>query len=152
MIIEKLLCNQTRDSTARTYACVWRQFNKFLIKLDIMPVSWEERTTLFIGYLIEKGMQPSTVKSYVSSIKKMLITDKYKWDNKKVLLASLIKACKLKNYRVTARLPIQAGLLELILFEVQQMFGHSGNQQPFLEALYMALFAIAYYRLMRIGR
>ena len=61
------------------------------IKLDI----WEDSTTLFIGYLIKKGIQSGTIKSYVSAIKKTLVTDGYDWDDKLVLVRSLVKACGL---------------------------------------------------------
>ena len=53
-IIQKLLTQQNRKSTGKTYLRIWRQFNKFLINLDIKPKLREDRTTLFIGYLISK--------------------------------------------------------------------------------------------------
>ena len=104
---------------------------------------------LFIrGFKIDQGMQSSTVKSYISAIKKMLVDDGYPWDDKKVLVASLTKACKLVNDRVKTRLPIQCGLLELILFEVQRIY--SSNNQMYLQVLYQALFAFSYYGMMRV--
>ena len=148
-IVEKLKSQQTRSSTARTYLSVWRQFNRFLVDLDEMPSSWENRTILFVAYLIEKGMQSSTVKSYVSAIKRNLIDDNYKWDEGVVLINSLARACKLKNDSLCTRLPIQCGFLEVILFEVQRHF--RVLNQPYLECLYMALFAIGYYGLLRVG-
>ena len=69
-IVERLLMTQHRDSTAKTYLSVWRQFNSFILSLDVKPKLWEDRATLFIGYLINRGVQSSTVKSYVSAIKK----------------------------------------------------------------------------------
>ena len=77
-IVEKLMQKQHRDSTAKTYLAIWRQFNKFTMKLDKKPKPWEDRTTLFIGYLIDRGIQSVTIKSYVSAIKKMLVMDGYK--------------------------------------------------------------------------
>ena len=67
----------------------------------------------------------------------------------KVLLATLTKACRVVNDQVKTRLPIQSGLLEVILFEVQCYFQNSN--QYFLEILYKALFALAYYGLFRIS-
>ena len=52
-IVEKLMMKQHRDSTAKTYLSVWRQFNNFVISLDTKPQFWEDRVTLFIGYLID---------------------------------------------------------------------------------------------------
>ena len=146
-IVERLLMRQHRDSTSRTYLSVWRQFNAFVICLDRKPRLWEDRTTLFIGHLINKGFQSSTIKSYVSAIKKTLLMDGYEWDDNLVLIRSLSKACRLVNDRVTTRLPITCNLLEILLFEIQRKF----PTQAYLELLYKMLFAISYYGLMRVG-
>ena len=92
-------------------------------------------------------MQSSTVRSYVSAIKKTLVDDGYDWQDSKVLLGSLTRACRLINDRVRTRLPIQCGLLELLLFEIQKVFCN----QFYLEVMYKALFALGYYGLMRVG-
>ena len=149
LIIEKLIGQSQRNSTAQNYLAVWRQFNKFIINLDVKPQSWEDRVTLFVGYKIYQRMQSSTVKSYVSAIKKLLVDDGYHWDDQKVVVGSLTKPCKIINDRVHTRLPIQCSLLEMILFEVKRIFGSKG--QMYLEALYLALFSISYYGMMRIS-
>ena len=77
LIIEKLIGQTRKNSTTQNYLSIWRQYNKFVISLDVKPVSWEDRVTLFIGYKIENGMQSSTVKCYVSAIKKLLVEDGY---------------------------------------------------------------------------
>ena len=92
-------------------------------------------------------MQSATVKSYVSGIKRILIDDGYPWDDKKILLGSLTRACRIINDKVYTRLPIQCGLLELMLFEIGKIF----NQQPYLDILYKTLFALCYYGMMRIS-
>ena len=89
------------------------------------------------------------MKTYVSAIKKVLTDDGYIWNDKRILLTSLTKACKLINDRVLIRLPINCNLLELILYEVQRFF--SKENQYYLEVLYKAVFALAYYGLMRVG-
>ena len=116
-----------------------------------MPKLWEERTSLFVGYLIDRGIQSGTIKSYVSAIKNTLTNDKYpySWADSILRLSSLTRACKLINDTVQVRLPIQCGLLELILFEVQRLFAI--NNQRYLEIMYKALFALGYYGLMRVG-
>ena len=88
-IVQKLIARQHRDSTVKNYLTIWRQFNKFVICLDDKPDLWEDRVTLFIGYLIEQGKQSATIKSYVSAIKKTLIIDSYNWNDKLVLVRSL---------------------------------------------------------------
>ena len=50
LIIDKLVGQSQRSSTSQNYLAVWRQFNKFVISLDIKPSSWEDRVTLFIGH------------------------------------------------------------------------------------------------------
>ena len=101
-----------------------------MVSLYVKPKLWEDKTTLFIGFLINNGMQSSTVKTYVSAIKKTLIIDGYKWDDSLVLVRSLAKACRIINDQVWVRLPIQCGLLEVMLFEVQKYFGHKKTMVP----------------------
>ena len=94
-----------------------------------------------------RGSQIQHHQIYVSAIKKILIDDGYQWDQQKILLGSLTKACKIINDRVHTRLPIQCGLLELILFEISRTYA----QQYYLLVLYQALFALSYYGMMRVG-
>ena len=75
LIIEKLECQRNRSSTNRNYYNIWRKFNDFVFKLDAKPKSWEERTSLYGAYLVDQGVQSSTLKSYVSAIKCVLVTD-----------------------------------------------------------------------------
>lgn len=65
--------------------------------LDRKPKLWEDRATLFLGYLTCQGKQSTMVKFYVSAIKKTLIMDGYDWNNKLVLVRSLAKAIKIVN-------------------------------------------------------
>ena len=115
------------------------------------PNSWEEHATLFVAQLIDDGMQSSSVKSYVSAIKRILIDDGYPWDDRKILLSALTSACKLINDWVRTRLPIHCGLLEVLLFKVRRHFLIMKNNQVYLMVLYQAIFALGYYSLMRVG-
>ena len=146
-ILNDLKYQTVRSSTKSTYLSVWRKFNSFLIKLDRRPNTWEDRITLFGVYLITNGCQSSTLRSYYSAIKAILRSDDYEVDDKKVLLASLVKSCKLRNDHVRTRLPIQSKLLEILLFEVQQMY----HDQPYLDIMYKTILLLGYYRLLRIG-
>ena len=96
-------------------------------------------------------MQSSTVKSYVSAIKRILIDDGYEWNDNKILLNALTKACRLINDRVQTRLPIHCGLLELLLFEIHRHFMTGRENQIYLTVLYQVIFALGYYGLMRVG-
>ena len=91
----------------------------------------------------------TTVRSYVSAIKAVLMEDGIKISEDAYLLKSLTKACKLCNDRVRIRLPIHQGLLNILLKEIQKMFESNGQQ--YLNVLYQALFCSAYYGLLRVG-
>ena len=112
-----------------------------------MPPTWEERVTLFCAYLIRiEKKQPSTVKSYVSAIKSKLIADNDDWNDKLVLLSSLINNCRLHNEEVRTRLPIRRPLLITLLYETNRLFNSVYNI-----VMYQAFFSFLYYGLLRIG-
>ena len=148
MLMDKLRQEKHRDSTKGSYYNAWKNFNKFIVKLDSIPKSWEERATLYCGYLLcVKKLQSSTVKSYMSGIKSVLIDDGYEWADGKLLLNALTRSCKMKNDQVKTRLPIQKGFLDMILCKIQRKF----DKQPYLEAMYISAILISYYGLCRIG-
>ena len=146
-VLEKLKCAKNRDSTKANYLAIWRNFNNFLIKLDKKPNHWEDRIALFGAYLVNKGVQSATLKSYFSAIKGILVDDGYIWCDTKIVLSSLVKACKLSNDRIKTRLPIQIRLLEILLFETERMF----EKQYYLEILYKTMLIIGYYGMLRVG-
>ena len=114
-IIERLKRNRIRSTTQNTYYRVWKSFNEFIIRLDVKPNNWEDRITLFVGYLVDSNRKSSTIKSYVSAIKSVLHEDGVELNKNKYLLNALTNTCKLINDKVRTRLPIQLGVLELIL-------------------------------------
>ena len=74
-LVEKWKSLSNREVTKANYLCIWQSFNKFVMKLDNPPDSWEEKTILFCVNLIEEGKKSATIKSYVSAIKSMLKLD-----------------------------------------------------------------------------
>ena len=146
-ILERLKSNQHQDSTKANYVSIWRSFNAFLVHLDRRPKAWEDRTSLYCAYLVERGVKSTTIRSYISAIKHILITDKYEWDDNRIMVNVISRACKLSNDRVTIRFPIHIGLLETMLFEMERLY----SKQPYLLIMFKALFLVAYYGLMRIG-
>ena len=147
-LMDQLKNESHQNSTKGTYYNVWKNFNQFLIKLDRMPKTWEERLSLYCTYLIViKKRKSTTIRSYISGIKHILKVDGYDWSDDKVLLNTLTRSCKLKNDKLKVRLPIQKGLLDLILFRIQRKY----SNQPYLEALYVTAFLLQYYGLLRIG-
>ena len=137
-ILNQLRTHTKRHSTEQNYLCIWRKFNNFIIKLDVKPMSWEDRISLFGAYLVDNGLQSSSLRSYISAIKTILFEDGYVLDTDKVLLSSLIKACQLINDHVKTRLPIRQKLLEILLFEVQRTY----SEQPYLETMYKTIFLL----------
>ena len=148
-IVDQLQLNQHRDSIKRCYYTVWKLFNEFFIKLDQKPRTWEDRLTLFVGYLIDNDRQSATVKSYISVIKAVLKSHKIQLKGDTYLVISLTHACRLKNDQLRARLPIQKGMLVLILHEVNSHYLSIG--QPFLALLYRTLLSTAYFGLFRVS-
>ena len=140
--------NQNRDSTKLNYLHIWCKFNEFLVRLDAKPKDWEDRASLFGAYLVHiQGVQSATLRSYFSAIKNVLTCDGYEWNDAKVLLHTLVKACRIKNDFLQPRFLITFGLLEMLLFEINRFY----STQPYLQLLYKILFVLAYYRLMRVG-
>ena len=138
-----------RDSTKRNYYTVWEIFNKFYLRLDVKPMQWEDRLTLFIGYLIDNNRQSSTVKSYISAIKAVLKMDGVKITEDQYLISSLTKACRLRNDNICLRLPIGKNLLGLVIRNIRVYF--EGKGQVYLSTLYSTLMSTAYFRLFRVG-
>ena len=131
------------------YCGIWKNFNQFYLKLDVKPDNWEDRLTLYIGYLISKNRKSTTIKSYISAIKAILLEVDVELSENCILLASLMKACKLINDQVQAKLPITKGFLNMLIDKVDVVF--RGNPQPYLIALHKAILSTAYFGLFWIG-
>ena len=146
--MESLKTKRTRSSTYSNYFKIMNLFNKFLVRLDSLPSSWEERTSLYCTFMVQEGVQSSTIRSYISAIKGLLKDDDYDWDDNLVKLGVLTRACKQVNDVIHTRLPIHCKLLELMCFEIDRLYGAT---QPYLNILYKLVFLIGYYGLFRIG-
>ena len=60
------------------YYNAWKNFNKFLVRLDQMPFTWERRVVMYCTFLIhERELKSTTIKSYISAIKAVLANDGY---------------------------------------------------------------------------
>ena len=129
------------------YYSVWKNFNSFFIKLDEKPKSWEDRLLLYVGYLVNEKKKSTTIKSYISAVKEVLADDGIFMCENRYLLNSLTQACRIVNDAVRMRLPLQKGLFELLLEDIEQIW----DSQLYLIALYQGIFTAAYYGLLRIG-
>ena len=148
-IVKRLRTQCRRDSTRNTYHRVWKIFCKFFHRLDDKPMIWEDRLILFTGFLVDSKLKSSTIHSYISAIRSVLLEDGIKLKENIYVISALTKACKLKNDTILIRLPIHRDLLELILRETAKLFDEQG--QLYLKYLYRAVFASACYGLLRIG-
>ena len=113
----------------KNYYCIWKLFNKFFVKLDQKPNTWEDRITLFAAYLIDMDRKSSTVKSYISAIKTVLAKIQVEVNEDRCLLNSLTRACKLTKDTVTIRLPIQKGMLHIILKTIDYHFCNKSQSE-----------------------
>ena len=145
--IDRLKSQRHTTTTAKQYYVIWKIFNKFNIRLDHKPKRWEDKLTLFIGHLVSTNRQSSTIKSYISAIKAVLLEVNHELTEDKILLHSLTRACKLRNDRVRHRFPIGKGLLKLILQSTEKLL----PDQPYLTILYQTMFLTAYFGMFRIG-
>ena len=118
--------------------------------MDEKPDTWDDRLILFVGYLIEKKRKACTIRSYISAIKHVLAQDAVILNENKYLLSSLTKACRYVNDTIRTRLPIQKGMLAVLLNLIDDLFLLESSQ-PYLSVMYKALFATTYYGLFRIG-
>ena len=142
--------DRNRTSTRKNYHDIWRSFNQFFIQLDVKPESWEDRVTLFVGYLIDtKHAKSTTVQSYVSAIRSVLMEDGIMLNENKFLLSSLTRACRFINDKVKTRLPIHKDMVAVLVRQVEATYMDS--DQLYLAALYKAIFSTAYFGLFRIG-
>ena len=147
--MDRLKTQSRRRSTRKNYHGIWKSFNQFYLKLDERPDSWEERLTLFVGYLIHKEVKSNTIKCYISAIKAVLQYEGIKLNEDKVLLSTLTRACRITNDVVNAKLPIRRGLVSLLINSLPDYY--SENPQPYLITLFSAMISTAYFGLFRIG-
>ena len=146
------LCNQQHcPSTGRMYHHAWKNFNDLLVALDERPSDWNDKIMLFAAQLIVEKHPVPTIKSYVSAVKSFLRDDGIEIDDNSVMLSSLIKSCKYMTCnRGLVRLPIQLGLLNIILRQMDNFFLVKKNQ-PYLALLYKSITLFGYYGMMRVG-
>ena len=148
-IVECLKNQRCRDSTRKMYHRVRKLFGKFYSRLDVKPPTWEERITLFAGFLIENKLKSTTVKTYLSALRSVLAEDGHKLNEDLFLMNSLTHACILKNDQLTIRFTIYKELLHIIINEARTWF--SLINQPYLQILVPALLMTGYYGLLRAG-
>ena len=116
--------------------------------MDLKPKHWEDRITLFVGYLIDQNKKSQTVKSYISAIKAVLCEINVKLDPDTFLLSALTRACKFKNDVAKTRLPLRKTMVNVLAHRAWTHFLTNG--QRYLAVMYSALISTVYYGLFRI--
>ena len=91
-IVENLKFDRYRNSTRQTYYRVWNLFNKFFIRLDIMPNNWEDSLVLFTAFLIKNDLKSTSIRSYLSAIRGVLTENSIKINEDRLLLNSMTRA------------------------------------------------------------
>ena len=120
-LVERLRREKHKSTTRRTYHEAWVNFNDFLIRLDKWPDAWDDRLVLYVAEIMDSMRPSSTIASYVSAVKSVLRDDGVDLGDNSVLLASVLRSCRINNKsESTLRLPIQKGLLQMIIdrFEI----------------------------------
>ena len=148
-IVDRLKSQRCRDSTRVTYHRIWNLFNKFFLKLDIKPESWEQRIILFTGYLVDSNLKSATIKTNVLALRSVLAEDGYYIDQNIFTITALTRACRIRNDKLIAWLPIHKEMLHLILAKLIQ-WGEK-NSQHYLQTLYLAILSAGYHGLLRVG-
>ena len=129
--LQQLQGNAHSCSTQRNYLSVWRTFNKFIVWLDNKPNNWEDRLTLFVGFLVQNHRKSTTIKSYVSAVKAILLRGGIKLKEDRCTLNALTRACKLTVDKVKTKLPIHKTLLSILMKYLKVEF----HDQPYLYLL-----------------
>ena len=145
-VVNKLQADRHRSSTKNTYYRIWKNFNKFFIKLDVKP-AMEEALNLYVAFLIQNKKKSGTIRSYISAIKAILEVDGHPIKEDRATLNAMTRACRLQGTRKIIRFPIRKGLLYMMLKKIEELL----DTQPYLEILYKALFATTYFGMFRIG-
>ena len=104
---------------------------------------------MLVGHLVNPKRKSQTIRSYILVIKAVLLDGDIEIDKDTNLLTLLTKACRLRNDRVVARLPIHKDMLHMILNRTDSYFRQLN--QLYLRILYTTLFMTVYYGLFRVG-
>ena len=103
---------------------------------------------MFAAHLVDEGKKSTTIKSYISAIKAILLNVSQDITEDRVLLASITRACKIRYDKVNNKLPIKKGVVNIMVNTLNDFYD---SPQPYLVVLYQAMILTTYYGLFRIG-
>lgn len=142
--------HRLQPSTRKSYKKTWNRFNRFISKFDIIPPKWEDRIIVWATHLAEHRKKSNTIKSYISAVRYCLSLDGIKVPHSNCELAAIVQAAKKANDELYVRLPIQKGLLQLILNFIRSTYIQQRGQN-YLGHTLLALYSTAYHGLFRIS-
>lgn len=129
------------------YHSIHRNFLEFLELFNTLPERWEEKMVLYATFLADNVYGEDTIRSYMSAIRYRLQQDGVHLEEDKILLESVIRSTRYKNRQKRQRLGISEHMLHRLLDQVDLTF----DTQPYLNALYKAMFVLAFYCLLRVS-
>lgn len=136
-----------KKNTKRAYRTAYLEFTRFNLSLDNMPELLDDQLALFVAFRTQKGDYSTTVNSYLSGIRSMLLLDGIEINTRTARLRALIKACKYENDRVIQRQPIKESMLMRVIRQVDLMF----DDQAYLCSLYKCMLVMGYFGMLRVG-
>lgn len=142
--------HRLQPSTRKSYKKTWNRFNKFISRFDVIPPKWEDRIIVWATHLAENRKKSNTIKSYISAVRYCLSLDGIKVSHSNCELAAIVQAAKKANDELYVRLPIQKGLLQLLLNFIRSTYIQQRGQK-YLGYTLLAIYSTAYHGLFRIS-
>lgn len=147
VVVERNKQGRVAPPTKDSYHGIFENFLDFLGLFRSLPERWEEKMVLYATFLADNIYGEQTIRGYMSAIRHELLQDGHELDEDKFLLESIIRSTRYKNREKRERLGISQEMLHKILDQVDESY----STQPYLKALYKAMFVLGYYCLLRVG-
>lgn len=148
VVVERNSQKGVSSPSKEGYHSIFRNFLEFLDLFNTLPERWEEKMVLYASFLADNVYEEPTIRSYMSAIRYQLQQDGVRLDEDKILLESIIRSSRYKNKEKRQRLGISEQMLHRLLDQVEEQF----NSQPYLVALYKAMFVMGFYCLLRVSK
>ncbi len=133
------------SSTRAGYIKAYRMFIEYVQRLDPIPTRWETAIEVYRGHLIERGLQSSTIASYIAGIRSRLQLDGVVLHENEYAMKQMHRAAKKRDVQ-RIRKPVSFTLLSQALDRLQFVIDDKYELQ-----LFKAIFVTAYYGMFRIG-
>ena len=147
--LQALVGSSISEGSKKSYQRAWSVYSQFSGRfggssIPTPPLS-PAAVALFISYLSESKLVPSTISSYISALSYAHKLKSYPDPTKSILIRKLLSA-QSRRSSPDVRLPIT----RLVLHELIAALSHT-NGSAFQRTLYTAMFLIAFYGFFRVG-